>query len=47
MVGSFVRAVTPLEWPLSDINDNFSRPLLYEVSVFVARPCDGYVPILS
>jgi len=47
MVGSFVRAVTPLEWPLSDKNDFFTRPLLYEVDVFVALPCDGCMPILS
>ena len=47
MVGSFVRAITPLEWPLSDMQDFFSRPLLYEADVFVALPCDGCIHILS
>ena len=46
MVGSFIRAFTPLEWPLRDMDDFFfsSQPLLYEVDVFVALPCDGCCP---
>ena len=49
MVGSFIRALTPLEWPLRDMDDFFfpSQPLLYEVDVIVALPCDGCMPILS
>ena len=48
MVGSFVSAITSLEWPQSDKKDSFfSRTLLYEVDVFVALPCDGCIHILS